>query len=51
MAIQSPSINHVFMEDYSDDDHLDDEEVNFESSGEDYAGGLITPSVENNRMT
>ena len=27
------------MEDYSDDDDLDDEEVNFESSGEDYAGG------------
>jgi hypothetical protein len=43
----SPSINHVFEEDFSDDGALDDEEVDFASSGEDYAGGskFFTSSV------
>jgi hypothetical protein len=37
----------VFVEDYSDDDALDDEEVDYASSGEDYAGGskFFTSSV------
>jgi len=37
----------VFVEDYSDDDALDDEEVDFDSFGEDYAGGskFFTSSV------
>jgi hypothetical protein len=43
----SHSINHVFVDDYSDDDALDDEEVDYASSGEDYAGGskFFTSSV------
>ncbi|KAL9400734.1 hypothetical protein Peur_004583 [Populus x canadensis] len=43
----SLSINHVFVEDYSDDDALDDDEVDYASSGEDYAGGskFFTSSV------
>ncbi|KAG6735727.1 hypothetical protein POTOM_061611 [Populus tomentosa] len=35
----SPSINHVFMEDWSDDEDLDDEEMEYDSAEEDYAGG------------
>lgn len=37
----------MFVEDYSDDDALDDEEVDFDSFGEDYAGGskFFTSSV------
>ncbi|KAL9400756.1 hypothetical protein Peur_004605 [Populus x canadensis] len=35
----SPSINHVFMEDCSDDEDFDKKEVDFDSSEEDYAGG------------
>ena len=38
-ADPSPSINHVFMEDCSNDEDFDDEEVDFGSSEEDYAGG------------
>jgi hypothetical protein len=43
----SASINHVFVENYSDNDDLDDEEVDFDSSGEDYVGGskFFTSSV------
>jgi hypothetical protein len=33
-----PSINHIFMEDWSGDDDLEDEEVDFNSSVEDYVG-------------
>jgi hypothetical protein len=41
----SPNINHVFVD--SDDDALDDEEVDYASSGDDYAGGsqFFTSSV------
>jgi hypothetical protein len=35
----SPSINHVFVEDCSNDEDFDHEEVDFDSSEEDYAGG------------
>jgi hypothetical protein len=41
----SPNINHVFVD--SDDDALDDEEVDYASSGDDYAGGsqFFTSSI------
>jgi len=35
----SPSINHVFVEDCSNDEDFDHEEVDFDSSEEDYVGG------------
>ncbi|XP_011016272.1 PREDICTED: uncharacterized protein LOC105119785, partial [Populus euphratica] len=35
----SPSINHVLVDDWSDEEDLEDEEVDFDSSPEDYAGG------------
>ncbi|KAJ6976240.1 hypothetical protein NC653_031934 [Populus alba x Populus x berolinensis] len=39
----SLSIHHVFVEDYSDNDDLDDEEVDFDSSYEDYIGTRAAP--------
>ncbi|KAL3583060.1 hypothetical protein D5086_017392 [Populus alba] len=43
----SPSINHVFVENWSGDDDLEDKEVNFDSYVEDYVGAskFFTSSV------
>ncbi|KAJ6959613.1 hypothetical protein NC653_037845 [Populus alba x Populus x berolinensis] len=35
----SPSINHVFVEDWSEDEGPDDEELEYDSAEEEYAGG------------
>ena len=35
----SPSINHVFVEDWSEDEDPDDEELKYDSAEEEYAGG------------
>ncbi|KAG6766600.1 hypothetical protein POTOM_030689 [Populus tomentosa] len=35
----SPSINHVFVEDWSEDEDPDDEELEYDSAEEEYAGG------------
>jgi hypothetical protein len=40
-----PSINHIFMEDWSGDDDLEDEEVDFNSSVEDYVRAFTSPAV------
>ncbi|KAJ6911895.1 hypothetical protein NC652_022244 [Populus alba x Populus x berolinensis] len=40
-----PSINHVFVEDCSDDVDFDDEEVDFDSSEEDYSWPLYPPGA------
>ncbi|KAL3573305.1 hypothetical protein D5086_027209 [Populus alba] len=42
----SPSINHVFVKDCSDDDDFDDEEVDFDSFEEDYAGDLNSSPLQ-----